>query len=124
MNKMALAMIWLAVLLAGCGGFVARRRQCRPKPGWRVLRCAEYRHRADQPLGGAASKESVEKVLQQRAWWHAARGRLGRLLSDQLVRNGYRDRTLDTRLGALQLRIPKLRQRLPSRQRGAAAFRP
>src|SRR6201995_1009524 len=25
--------------------------------------------------------------------------------------NGYRDRTLDTRLGALQLRIPKLRQR-------------
>jgi putative transposase len=25
-------------------------------------------------------------------------------------RNGYRDRTLDTRLGALQLRIPKLRQ--------------
>jgi len=24
-------------------------------------------------------------------------------------RNGYRDRTLDTRLGALQLRIPKLR---------------
>src|ERR1700730_3314477 len=26
-------------------------------------------------------------------------------------RNGYRDRTLDTRLGALQLRIPKLRPR-------------
>src|SRR5512144_1593334 len=25
-------------------------------------------------------------------------------------RNGYRERTLDTRLGALQLRIPKLRQ--------------
>ena len=25
-------------------------------------------------------------------------------------RNGYRDRTLDTRLGHLQLRIPKLRQ--------------
>jgi putative transposase len=25
-------------------------------------------------------------------------------------RNGYRDRTFDTRLGALQLRIPKLRQ--------------
>src|SRR5918997_5359439 len=25
-------------------------------------------------------------------------------------RNGYRDRTLDTRLGPLQLRIPKLRQ--------------
>src|ERR1700740_265769 len=25
-------------------------------------------------------------------------------------RNGHRDRTLDTRLGALQLRIPKLRQ--------------
>jgi putative transposase len=25
-------------------------------------------------------------------------------------RNGYRDRSLDTRLGALQLRIPKLRQ--------------
>src|SRR6058998_2485864 len=27
-----------------------------------------------------------------------------------MYRNGYRDRTLDTRLGALQLRIPKLRQ--------------
>ena len=25
-------------------------------------------------------------------------------------RNGYRDRTLDTRLGSMQLRIPKLRQ--------------
>ncbi len=25
-------------------------------------------------------------------------------------RNGYRDRTLDTRLGSLQLRVPKLRQ--------------
>ena len=31
--------------------------------------------------------------------------------SDRLNwRNGYRDRTLDTRLGSLQLRIPKLRQ--------------
>ena len=38
-------------------------------------------------------------------------------------RNGYRDRILDTRLGALQLRIPKLRQSLPSRKRGAAASR-
>jgi len=28
----------------------------------------------------------------------------------QTCRNGYRDRTLDTRLGALSLRIPKLRQ--------------
>ena len=27
-----------------------------------------------------------------------------------IYRNGYRDRTLDTRLGSLQLRIPKLRQ--------------
>ena len=39
-------------------------------------------------------------------------------------RNGYRDRTLDTRLGSLPLRIPKLRQSLPSRKRGAAPFRP
>ena len=38
-------------------------------------------------------------------------------------RNGHRDRTLDTRLGALQLRIPKLRQSLPSRKRGAATSR-
>jgi transposase-like protein len=31
--------------------------------------------------------------------------------SDRVTyRNGYRDRTLDTRLGSLQLRIPKLRQ--------------
>ncbi len=28
----------------------------------------------------------------------------------QIYRNGYRDRTLDTRLGSLQLCIPKLRQ--------------
>src|SRR5207244_11764934 len=38
-------------------------------------------------------------------------------------RNGYRDRTLDTRLGALQLRMPNLRQSLPSRKRGAAISR-
>jgi putative transposase len=33
------------------------------------------------------------------------------------------DRTFDTSLGALQLRIPKLRQSLPSRKRGAATSR-
>ena len=33
-------------------------------------------------------------------------------------RNGYRDRSLDTRLGSLQLRIPKLRQSLPRRRPG------
>ena len=33
-------------------------------------------------------------------------------------RNGYRDRTLDTRLGALQLRIPKLRQACPRESGG------
>ncbi len=38
-------------------------------------------------------------------------------------RNGYRDRTFDTQLGSLQLRIPKLRQSLPSRKRGAAISR-
>jgi putative transposase len=38
-------------------------------------------------------------------------------------RNGYRDRSLDTRLGSLQLRIPKLRQSLPSRKRGAPTSR-
>jgi putative transposase len=39
-------------------------------------------------------------------------------------RNGYRDRTLDTRLGWLQLRIPKLRQSLPRRRPGASISRP
>ena len=38
-------------------------------------------------------------------------------------RNGYRDRTLDTRLGSLQLRIPKLRQSLPPRRRRAVTSR-
>jgi transposase-like protein len=33
-------------------------------------------------------------------------------------RNGHRGRTLDTRLGARQLGIAKLRQSLPSRKRG------
>ena len=41
-------------------------------------------------------------------------------------RNGYRERSLDTRLGSLQLRIPKLRQSLPRRRPGreARATRP
>ncbi len=38
-------------------------------------------------------------------------------------RNGCRDRTLDTRLGSLPRRIPKLRQSLPPRRRGAAICR-
>ena len=37
-------------------------------------------------------------------------GRHERSTSRTTSRNGYRDRTLDTRLGSLQLRIPKLRQ--------------
>jgi putative transposase len=37
-------------------------------------------------------------------------GRHERTLSRETYRNGYRDRALDTRLGTLQLRIPKLRQ--------------
>lgn len=37
-------------------------------------------------------------------------GRYERNGERQTYRNGYRDRTLDTRLGQLQLRIPKLRQ--------------
>ena len=37
-------------------------------------------------------------------------GRHERSGEGNTYRNGYRDRTLDTRLGALQLRIPKLRQ--------------
>ncbi len=37
-------------------------------------------------------------------------GRHERTVERLNYRNGFRDRTLDTRLGALQLRIPKLRQ--------------
>ncbi len=37
-------------------------------------------------------------------------GRHERTAERQTYRNGYRDRALDTRLGTLQLRIPKLRQ--------------
>ena len=37
-------------------------------------------------------------------------GRYERSAERATWRNGYRDRTLDTRLGSLQLRIPKLRQ--------------
>ncbi len=37
-------------------------------------------------------------------------GRHERTADRQTYRNGFRDRTLDTRLGTLQLRIPKLRQ--------------
>jgi putative transposase len=37
-------------------------------------------------------------------------GRHERSASRTTSRNGYRGRTLDTRLGSLQLRIPKLRQ--------------
>jgi len=37
-------------------------------------------------------------------------GRHERTLDRATYRNGYRDRSLHTRLGSLQLRIPKLRQ--------------
>ena len=37
-------------------------------------------------------------------------GRHERTAERATYRNGYRDRTLETRLGSLQLRIPKLRQ--------------
>src|ERR1700719_2443868 len=37
-------------------------------------------------------------------------GRRGRTRNRLNCRNGYRDRSLDTRLGSLQLRIPKLHQ--------------
>jgi putative transposase len=37
-------------------------------------------------------------------------GRHERTAERATYRNGYRDRSLDTRLGSLQLRIPKLRQ--------------
>ena len=37
-------------------------------------------------------------------------GRHERTAERATYRNGYRDRTLDTRLGSLHLRIPKLRQ--------------
>ena len=37
-------------------------------------------------------------------------GRHERTVDRATYRNGYRDRSLETRLGALQLRIPKLRQ--------------
>ena len=37
-------------------------------------------------------------------------GRHERSATRTTCRNGYRDRSLDTRLGSLQLRIPKLRQ--------------
>src|ERR671921_1801384 len=39
-------------------------------------------------------------------------------------RNGYRDRTLDTRLGTLQLRVPKLRQGSLDPLRGSSPFFP
>ena len=38
-------------------------------------------------------------------------------------RNGYRDRALDTRLGSLQLRIPKLRQEPAPAKAGAVTSR-
>jgi putative transposase len=37
-------------------------------------------------------------------------GRHERTVDRSTYRNGYRDRALDTRLGSLQLRIPKLKQ--------------
>ena len=44
-------------------------------------------------------------------------GRHERTAERQTHRNGFRDRALDTRLGTLQLRIPKLRSGRPASRR-------
>ena len=46
-------------------------------------------------------------------------GRHERTPERSTYRNGYRDRTLDTRLGSLQLRIPKLQLRIPKLRQGS-----
>jgi transposase-like protein len=52
-------------------------------------------------------------------------GRHERTAERATYRNGYRDRTLDTRLGSLQLHIPKLRGKAAriARQNGAEKHR-
>ena len=68
-----------------------------------------------QKAGGDDFLRSVAEAVVQLLMENDVEGLIGagrheRTAERATYRNGYRDRTLDTRLGTLQLRIPKLRQ--------------
>jgi hypothetical protein len=72
-------------------------------------------HRAHAPLTIVA--EAVLQILMEADVEGLVGAARHERSPDRLnYRNGYRDRSLDTRLGALQLRVPKLRQGSYSRR--------
>src|ERR1700712_31775 len=58
----------------------------------------------------AVAESVVQLLMESDVEGVIGAGRHERTTDRQTYRNGYRDRALDTRLGSLQLRIPKLRQ--------------
>jgi len=78
--------------------------------------------------GGDFLKELSEAVLQRLMEFEVegvvGAGRHERSEDRTTYRNGLRDRTLETRLGTLELRIPKLRRAATSRPSWSRARRP
>ena len=58
----------------------------------------------------AVAEAVLQLLMEADAEGQIGAGRYKRTGGRATWRNGYRDRTLDTRLGQLRLRIPKLRQ--------------
>ena len=67
-----------------------------------LLRAADARRAVAMGVDGVVVSNHEEGLI--------GAGRHERSGERTTYRNGYRDRALDTRLGSLQLRIPKLRQ--------------
>src|ERR1700755_1347261 len=64
----------------------------------------------DADLLGAGAEAVVQLLMEADVEGLIGAARHERTAERNTYRNGYRDRALDTRLGTLQLRIPKLRQ--------------
>lgn len=74
----------------------------------------EYLRKTGLPLDGDWMREALQLVLQQLIELEAEQkigaGKYERTAERTTQRNGYRDRELATRVGELNLRVPKLRQ--------------
>ena len=75
------------------------------------LALAELMEKAgDSDFLRAVAEAALQLLMEADVEGLIGAGRHERSMERLNYRNGYRDRTLDTRLGQLQLRVPKLRQ--------------